>query len=165
MSFDSKARRFGWVDWLLLLLLCGLVFVGVYYWKIRQSSAWKSVEIAYVLCVSGLEERKGEVGAASLVEVGGAVMNQNGTIALGRVLSVQARPVWRAVVANEAVEFVPVPNKKELLITVQASATQKEGDGFRVGDIRIAVGKQGDFRIGRLFAAGASIVRIEEAQA
>lgn len=162
MSISKKVHRFGWVDWLLLFMLCGLVFVGVYYWRIGKNNTHKSITLQYVLCVSVFEEQKESGDAERLIESDSAVMNQNGTSVLGNVISVQSRPVRTAVVANGAVAFVPVPNKRELLITVRASASQTEGDGFRVGDIRIAVGKQGDFRIGNFFAGGARIVQVEE---
>ena len=161
MTYESKAHRFGWVDWGILLLLCAVVFVGVYVWRIGKNQNGEMAELVYVLCVPDLNERE---GTQALSEEGSIVMNQNGTQELGKVIAKESRPVQRAVVSNGAVVFVAVPNKQELLIWVQATASQKEGDGFRVGDIRIAVGKRGDFRVGGLFASNASIVRVEEAQ-
>lgn len=161
MRSEENARRFGWVDWVILLLVGGVVFLGVYYWRISRIPAGQMHRITYTLCVSDLDEALVAEALERVIPPNSVVMNQNGTAELGQVSSVRTRSVLQAVVENQRVEFISVPHRIELLITVEASAAQQAGDGFRVGDIRIAAGKRGDFRIGGLFAANASIIRVE----
>ena len=158
-------RRFGWVDLIILLLVAILVFAGVWYWKGRSLRDREQQSIRYTLSVP-LEDAVlvGEVEKDTTF-VGSTVMNQNGTAELGQVLSVRMRPIVQAVVLNGAVEFVSVPNRVELLVEIRALASAKQGDGYRINEIRLAAGKRGDFRIGGLFAAGATVISVETEEA
>ena len=161
MKTEKASYRFGWVDWLLLFLVGSVIFAGVYYWRTSQNREETLQPITYTLMVSNLDATLGERGWDGVIPIGSTVLNQNGTMELGRVVSVQARPAIQAVAERQAVQFVEVPNRVELVITVFANASFQAGDGFRVRDIRIAAGKHGDFRIGGLFAANASVISVE----
>ena len=49
----------------------------------------------------------------------------------------------------------------DLEITVKMSGHQREGQGIRVKDIRIAAGGKGNFRFGSYFASGVEILSVE----
>lgn len=155
---EKKADyRFGWVDWLILFVVVCAVFGGVYYWVSRSNREETLQSVTYTLSVLLNERTPWE----SVIPVNAAVLNQNGTMELGRVSAVQARPALQAVVFDQKLQFAPIPERIELLVSVQANATWQQGDGFRIGDVRIAAGKTGDFRIGGLFAANASVISVE----
>ncbi len=157
MKEEKAVYRFGWVDWLLLVLVIGAVFAGIYYWRTKQSRDREVRLVTYTLCVSVDDEMEWE----RVILQNSMVMNQNGTMDLGRVTSVQERAALQAVVDDREVRFVPIPEKRELLVSVQANGTWQADDGFRIQDIRIAAGKTGDFRIGGFFAANAEVIFAE----
>ena len=157
MKKEKAPYRFGWVDWLILLLVVGAVFAGIYYWRSKRSREEDVRFVTYTLCILIEEGAEWE----SAIHTNSVVMNQNGTMDLGRVVSVQERHALQATVADGEVHFVPTSGQIELLVSVQAYAVWQAGDGFRVRDIRIAVGKTGDFRIGVLFAANATVISVK----
>ena len=158
MNEKKEGYRFGWVDWLILLIVACAVFLGVYYWISRSNREEDIQAVTYTLCVP----LDGSIDWERSIPENAAVMDQKGTMELGRVVSVGARPALQAVVSDQALRFVSIPDRIELLVSVRANAAWQRGDGFRVGDIRIAAGKTGDFRIGGLFAANASVISLEE---
>ncbi|MBE6600941.1 MAG: hypothetical protein E7637_00325 [Ruminococcaceae bacterium] len=160
MSKRESRHRLTWVDRMLICLLAVGIGLGVWYWKSRKDDARSNATVIYTLCVSDAELNLQE-GAESLIPIGSAVTNANGTAVLGYVVGLQARPAWEATVWDEKIAFVQLPNRTELLVRVRADAQEKEGDGFRVRDIRIAAGLQGDFCVGAVFAKNASIIRVE----
>ena len=157
MKEKRDSYRFGWVDWLILLLIAVAVFAGVYYWVTNRAGEQESRLITYTLCITVDSSLAWENAIAQ----NAVVMNQNGTMDLGRVVSVQSRPHLQASVFDRKICFVEIPDRLELLVSVQASAVWQAGDGFRIRDIRMAAGKTGDFRIGGLFLANASVISVE----
>ena len=60
------------------------------------------------------------------------------------------------------VVFTEVPDRVQLVVTVKANAVVRDGDGLRVGDIRIAADGMGDFRIGGYLAEGARVLSVQK---
>ena len=56
-----------------------------------------------------------------------------------------------------------IAEREELLdlrVTVAAFAKKREGDGWRTGDVRIAAGMRGDFRVGAYLAERATLLSV-----
>lgn len=155
---QEEKRRFVWVDWLILFaLLLGGVAVAL---RVRHSvrSAEATQPIVYTLAFSADAELSWE----SLVTVGATVTTANGTATLGEIAAVEERPLRTPLVRDGRVVFVEIPDRMQLVVTVKANAVVREGDGLRVGDIRIAADGVGDFRIGSYLAEGARVLSVQK---
>ena len=164
---NSKSEaRFVWADRLILLvLITGSLLLAFLYYN-RKQAALPTVEISYTLCLSAVSESFAEANGnfTALIPSGAVVTNDNNTTVLGKVLFVETVPHTVAVAGEDSVLFVEMPTQVDLYITVQASATEREGDGLRVSDIRIAAGDKGNFRVGSFYAVGAQIVSVSLAK-
>ena len=159
MERKERRRGFVWIDWVILVaLLLGGALVG-YRIRASRAAATPSQPIVYTLLIS-TEERDFE----DLIPIGASVTSANGTARLGKVLAISTRPSRAATVRDGRVVFVALPDRVELLVTVRADAVVREGDGLRVGDIRIAVGSAGDFRLGGYLAEGAQILSVRKGE-
>ena len=94
MKAERSAYRFGWVDWLILLLVVGAVFVGIYYWRAGKDREQEVRLVTFILCVPIDDAVEWE----RVILQNSMVMNQNGTMDLGRVTSVEEREALQAVV-------------------------------------------------------------------
>ncbi len=161
---DENSTRQGLrsVDWLLLAVLLAAVLLGSYLIRRRGQADAPTVEIFYTVCVSSVDVAQSENGDfADLIPKGAAVTNETGTVTLGRVTDVTVRPHRTAAARDGEIVMAESPNRVDLLVRVRAWATVRTGDGLRVGDIRIAAGRAGDFRIGALFAGGCEVIAVE----
>ena len=155
---QKEQRRFVWVDWLILLaLLLGGVAVA---WRIRHSvrTAEATQPIVYTLAFSAESELPWE----SLMTVGATLTTAHGTATLGEIASVEERPLQAPLVRDGRVVFAKIPDRVQLVVTVKANAVVRDGDGIRVGDIRIAADGVGDFRIGSYLAEGARVLSVQK---
>ena len=89
------------------------------------------------------------------------VTSANGAISLGRVTRVWEQAHLEAVVQDEEIVFAPREDVTDLWVEICADAILREGDGVRVGDVRIAAADTGDFRVGGYLASGARVVLVE----
>lgn len=159
----GNKKRLVWIDWLLLLFLTAAILLGARFWMRRRDAAEPTTQILYTVCLYTCDAALSETGDwSSLIPYGTTVTNAMGTAELGSVSGVTVRNSRTVAVKKGEVVTVEIPERVDLLITVRASATQKTGDGLRVNDIRIAAGGKGDFRIGELYADGASIISVEK---
>ena len=160
MSRDRSKKSFTWVDRAILLLVAAIFLLSLGYWRVQKNAAKAEVWVNYRISIA-FSPSEYSADVQQLVPIGAMVLNENGTVEMGRVEAVSVRPVWRAVLQNREVRFVKEHDRGELIVSVGAWATQKEGDGFRVGDIRIGAGGVGSFRIGKLTVQNAAILAIE----
>lgn len=161
MSATTDAgRSFSALDafWILLgaavliLLLVGLLPFG--------GSAATEREVRYVVRVRDVDPSVLGTHPEVLIPAGASVRNENGTAVLGSVESVCVREQMRATVRDGQIVSVEDPAYRILEVTVWGSGSVKEGDGVRIGDVRIAAGSVGSFRLGGYYAAHASVVSV-----
>lgn len=159
-----KKHRRGliWVDWALLLLVFAIIGVGVWYWNEHRRAAEPTVEIEYVLRISGVNEQFAAEngGWERLIPSGSEVTTANATATLGRVVAVTRHDHREASLRGREIVFVACDGVCDLEITVVGVGVAHKGDGIRVHDIRIAAGSKGDFRIGAFYASDSAIVSV-----
>ena len=156
------AHRFTWFDGaIVLILLAGLVVFGWYAVRARREIILNT-DVSYTLCMRGVLKERMESGIP--IHVGGRVTSSNGTTALGAVEEVTLTPHRRFGVGENGAVLVEDPFRMDINVRIRASGRLNSGDGFRVSDVRVAVGMLGDFRIdGYLGAAEViSITLLEE---
>ena len=155
---NERSRGFVWVDWLILAVL--LLGGGAIAWRVHRSvrSAQAMQPIAYTLAFSA----DSELSWKTLLPIGATVTTANGTATLGTVAAVEERPLRTPLVRDGRVTLVEMPDRVLLVVSVRADATAREGDGLRVGDIRIAANGVGDFRIGGYLAEGARVLSVQK---
>lgn len=158
-KWRRKARTEGpWITWVdLLLLAAALAVIGGSLLPLLRGEALLAAEepIRYELRLCGVRRELLTVGA--LPKEGDRVTTANGATELGRVLSVETEP------HTEAVPGGGIAEREELLdlrVTVAAFAKKREGDGWRTGDVRIAAGMRGDFRVGAYLAERATLLSV-----
>lgn len=154
----EKGSTLSFVDWFLISLVVVLILVGVQYFQRRQRAAVPNIPLTYTLLVSGVDRE----GSQPLFDTptGALVYSENGTALLGSVLSCTSEEHRTAVVRDGEVAILPVPERYDVYLEVAADAILREGDGLRVGDIRIAAGLEGCFRIGQYFVKSARILAV-----
>jgi hypothetical protein len=161
MRKREKRNRLLWVDWVIIVLIAGLLISVVCVWRSQRSVVVQTQPITYTLCLSGIESDLLGDPLETLMPVGCQVKNVNGTAEMGNVISTWSRPSVVPIVKDRELSFLERSDRIDLFVCVRADATELEGDGFRVQDIRISAGKSGDFRIGSYFAAAAIICAVE----
>lgn len=158
----EEKRRPVWVDWLILALILLVILTAAHYVMQRRRAVVPTVSVSYTVLLSGVDVSFVSDGDwTELIPIGSAVTSQNGTAHLGNVTSVSQRTHLQATVRDGGVVFAEMPALADLTVTVRAEATEKEGDGLRVSDIRIAAGETGDFRLGSFLASGAKVISVE----
>ncbi|MBQ5612269.1 MAG: hypothetical protein IIU88_01000 [Clostridia bacterium] len=147
-----------WITWVDLLLLAAAFFVigGSLLSLFRGETLREREEpIQYELRLCGV--RRDLIEAGGLPKVGERVRTANGATDLGRVLSVSVEPHLEAI---SGVGIAERAGMVDLRVTVIASARKREGDGWRTGDVRIAAGMRGDFRIGAYLSNRAVVLSV-----
>ena len=155
---NKEKRRLTWVDWMLILLSLALICFGAWFLLRRYRAATPTVEIRYLICVKGVDVDDGTGAWERLIPIGARITSSNGTAELGRVTAIALQPHLVASAKNGKVVFLDHPQKTDLLITVNARATDGGADGIRVRDIRVAAGEVWDLRVGDYYATGADLV-------
>ena len=143
-------RRMNWFDWLLVSLV-GLAiaagFLGVR-WVVGRAEG-ESVAVTYTLLLRDWQ--------FSAPAVGDDVCSQNGTVALGEVVEVQAFPHRFSAIKEGEIVIATAEDRWDYLLTVRAEGSLRAEDGLRVGDVRIAAGMTVGMRIGNLLVTQAKI--------
>ena len=157
---DVKRRFvFSWLDWMILVIVVLIgAGVGLFLYQGRTDVP-EPLTMTYVLAVT-LPQDATASGAAPFA-VGARVSNERGSQSMGIVVAVHGRPVLQPSVRDGTLVFIERDDRREWLVSVRA-ATEMDRDGMlRVGDVRIAAGLSGDFRIGDRMASGARIVWVK----
>ena len=159
---EGGAWRPVWIDWILLVVLAVILFLGVGYLFERRQSASPVSLAEYVIRLSAQDQSYANEngGWEALISSGRSVSNANGTADMGRVVSLSVRPHLTPTVKDQTVTTVEMDGYVDLYITVQGMAIRREGDGLRISDIRIAAGEAGDFLIGPFYAGNATVVSV-----
>ncbi len=159
---NAKLQKIKPVDVILIVLLLIALLFGLLLWHHRQSADTALVPIEYTLCLFArpklLAEQNGSWEA--LIPIGTPVSNANATAEMGKVISLEIRPHRIMSVREGRVVGVDDPGLCDLYVTIRAYASEKEGDGLRVQDIRVAAGMSGDYHIGAYSATNALTVLV-----
>ncbi len=155
----SDERRFSKVDWFICFLLALAIGIGAFYVSDRLGNGGKTQEITYTVVIYEMDVREADMWIRRL-RTGASVVSENGTATLGTVVQCSRRAHLQAVARQDRVQILPTPEKVDLYLTVRAMATEKEGDGIRVQDIRFCAGRSGSFRIGGYYVKNAQIVSV-----
>lgn len=154
----EKKYRVSWVDLVLVLAAIGVALGGALALKGR-SNAPTSVTFEYTLSCTP------ESFDGVLPSRGERVTNASGTQTLGRVLEAYTAPTLCPAVQDGGVVFVESPDPR-LVVRVRGEGTLNAGEGSRIGDLRVAAGMRGDFRVGDRLLSDAEVtsMRVEERQ-
>ena len=153
---QTEKRGLLWIDWGILIFIALILLVGGGFVLYRYQTASPDVAVTYILCLE--QVRGNEEAVERLVSTGSLVASENGTIPMGEVVSVMAKPSKAPCLRNGEVMIVPLSERFDVYVTVRAVGKEKEGDGIRVGDIRMAAGDYGNYRLGHFYAEKAKIV-------
>ena len=148
-----EARHFNLLDWLILTLLFAALALFGFFLLRRQQTANPSVGIECILRLPASENE-------TVVQIGDAVRNENGTVRFGEVIAVSEQPYKKFYLKNERLVYGTVEGMTETEVTVRMTATR--GIDYRVGDIRVSAGEVGNYRIGNSFVTGVTILSLEE---
>ena len=156
-------KRLTGADWTILALTACVAIGGGYWATGRYASEPTTEPIAYTLCISALDPRLLENAGEweTLIPKNAPVTSSNGAIALGKVVSLRVEGHPSITVQKGKLIFSSDERLVDLYVRVSADATSREGDGLRVGDVRIAAADTGDFRVGAYLAHGARVVSVE----
>ena len=161
---DKRERRlrFSAADWLLLVLAVAILTGGGLFLYQKRRAAVPHVEILYTVQVSGVDLRVFESGdLMELIPLGSTVYSENGTAELGRVESREVIPFSEPHATDKGIRWIEVPDRATLVVTVVGTAAERDGDGLRIRDIRIAAGMRGSFRLGGFLGENARILSVE----
>ena len=95
-----------------------------------------------------------------LIPIGTSVSNANGSADLGTVVAVESHPHRILTIKDKQVIMTERNGYFDLYITVHGKASRREGEGLRMGDIRIAAGSVGDYFVGSFWAGNAKTASV-----
>ena len=159
-EMKEERRRLSAADalWMLwIVALAALALVGVL--SVSRGGA-QTCEIVYVLRIRDVDPTLVAEGTERLIPVGAEVYNENGTACLGHVEAVTVREDKRVTVTDGVLGFAPKENGVVLEIAVRGEGREREGEGLRIFDVRIAAGGVGGFRLGNYYAARAAVTYV-----
>lgn len=147
---------------ILFLLLLFLFGGGIWVLTERMGrGTHREFPVRYTVRVKNVERSLFENETAESISTGDPVFSENGTARLGEVEGVEMREQRVAVYRNGTVTFVPHPDLVDVDVTVYGYVTEDEGDGWRIMDIRVAVGMKGAYRFGDFYASECTVIRAE----
>ena len=139
--------------------IAALFVIGVAYFILREHTRERiSAPLSYTVRIFGVPTNL--IDTSALIIAGDSVFSENGTLPLGNVKKINVQPHRKAVVQNGVIVLAEVPDLIDIDVTVDAIGFYGTGQGWRVSDVRIAAGAQGTFRIGRYYAANATILAV-----
>ena len=153
-------KRFNWLDRALLILLAlgiALGFFAVRYMRSRTVVAEGLVTYRVLISDIPLALYGDEI---PLIQIGDLVRSQNGTTGLGVVSEIEQRTHRTTVAVDGALMLLEKEGYVDYLVTVTAEATEQDGEGIRVGDIRIAAGSKMTVWIGDFLASSAGVAEV-----
>ena len=156
----EKTKGLNWLDWSLIVLavlsvVCGFFLVR---WLSGDASGEEGT-VVYTVTVSEIDEQLYE--DAVLFSVGDHVTSQNGTAILGVIEEIEKRPHRRISVRNGRVVTVEDDGVFDYVVGVRSVGRRQEGDGIRIGDIRIAAGMNLTLRMGDFHAQNGSVTNLQ----
>ena len=158
---DRKSGDFRVWDWLVIILAMLLFFVAAGYYFYTKYLPDAQEKITCTLLIRG-EERAAWEGEGEKIFVGDSLRCQNGTVEMGRIEAVEKKPHLYAAIGEEGASWEEHPYLIDVEVLVSMYVRSKDGDGLRVGDLRVAAGSTGEFRFGR-YLARAEIVEVRRA--
>ena len=162
----SGDGRLNWLDWLILLGVLGAV-IGLAIRMLGSTQRGEErVRIEYTLCISGVRREEALLLESSdgPIPIGATVKSANGTVNLGEVRALWSNPTPEVCLRDGELILTARADRADVYLRVAAEATLREGDGLRVGDVRIAAADTGDFRLGGYLARGARVISVEEVE-
>ncbi len=157
-SEASRKQRLSFVDWLILGAVLLALLGGIWALRRMRGDTGETIRIRYTVRLSAVAGDE----SFDAVQIGDAVTSENGTAPLGTVTEITVRPHLTPSVKSGQVVFVERPGRVDIDLTVTGDGTQREGDGMRLSDIRIAAGIAGGFRFGAYYADGRVIEAVAE---
>ena len=138
----SKEGRFNFVDFFLLLIVLAVIAALVIYIVPGLSdklTVHDEKEITFTIEFRGVDE-----AFASNISVGDHVLDSSKNYMLGSVKAVESY-AHTVLVYNEetgAAEMRELPDMKNIIVTVSATAVYTDGEGYSISGERIAVGRE-----------------------
>lgn len=138
----SKGGRFNFVDFFLLLIILAVIAALVIYivpGLSEKLTVHDEKEITFTVEFKGVDE-----AFASNISVGDAVIDSSKNYMLGTVKAVESYAYTVLVYNDQAgvAEMREVPEMKNIIVTVSATAIYTDGEGYSVSGERIAVGRE-----------------------
>ena len=138
----SKEGRFNFVDFFLLLIIVAMIAALVIY--IVPGLSEKLIdrdenEITFTIEFKGVDE-----AFVSNISIGDSIHDSSKNYQLGRVKAIESY-AYTKLVYNEytgVAEMCEVEGKKNIIVTVTATAVYTDGEGYSIGGERISVGSE-----------------------
>ena len=160
MKTLKKRRRFSLADLLILILvLLFLSLVFLIFYRRMAAEGEKKETVYYHVLLSSIDATL--FPSSEVINVGATVRNENGTAILGSVTKVILEPHLEVRTDGRRVQILENPSKYDLLVHVSCEAVEKEGQGIRVNDIRIAAGEHYCMRFDGFVFDGAHVIFVK----
>ena len=161
-EFEGE-KKMSALDWGILGLIVLVLTVFAVWYLQRGGGTAQEREIRYTVRLSGVDVRSADTETGLLpIGRGDTVRSENGTLELGYVEAVTARPSRSAVASNGEIAFCTVPGRMDVDVTVRGIALYRKEEGLRISDTRIAAGTVGGFRFGGYYVKNATVITVEE---
>ena len=139
----TKGRRFNFIDLLIILavILLAAIIVNIFMPMsiFRGFMSSDERDIQYTVEFIGVDE-----SFVEKIKENDSVIDSVSKYGLGNVMTVDYNTQYSVLEYNEAEQsgwLSPYPDKYNVLVTVSVSAEYHEGEGYSIGDRRIAVGE------------------------
>lgn len=155
---EKKRRRPNWIDIALIVLIAAVALAAFLISRgEEQSVTIETVKRSYTIELSGLDPY-----AVDCVNVGDSVTDKVRNIPIGTVTAVETVPYTSAVTDKEnlVIRQVEVPDKINLIVTVEADTTETSQQIATSSGYPIKVGSSVSCTVGTLRATG-FIIEVE----
>ena len=142
------------LDWLILLaVLLGVALFAMFF-RSQASAGEAELTAEYVLLLPP-DEKNPQIMPGTVVK------NENGTVTLGKVTEVRILPYREPFLRDRKIVYGEVGDLKAAEVSVMTVVSRRAGQGLRAGEIRIAAGSIGNFRLGNRFISGAKVLSVQ----
>ena len=160
----SRAGKFNFIDILIILalLLIAAIVINIFFplSALRRFDKSDEKQIQYTVEFLGVDE-----AFVDKIAENDAVIDSVSKYALGTVMTVDCNTHYSELKYNESDMsgwLSPYPDKYNMLVTITVTAEYNEGEGYSVGDRRIAVGEKLALRFPNYAAEGYCISLSED---
>ena len=157
---DTRSKGLNWLDWSLLALAVLSVVCGFFLVRwLSGDAVGQEVSVVYTVTVPEIDTQLYEGG--DLFSVGERVTSQNGTAPLGEIVELKTKPHRRMLVRGGKIEITEEEGVVDYVVTVRSTGHRRDGDGVRIGDIRVAAGMHLTIRIGGFYAQNGMVSTVQ----
>lgn len=160
MKKINRKQCFSFADLLIMIgILLLLLSVILFFYRRTAEDRGSRQTVSYRVLLSSIDATL--FPPSDVISIGATVRNENGTATLGQVTKVAWEPHLEVHTDGGKVRILEVPSQYDLIVEIVCESIERNGQGIRINDIRIAAGERYCLRFDGFIFDGAQVIFVE----